>query len=83
MRKISWRLASCYNPSRVHSRIALAHYMQFNILYVISVFVIAEMSVALTDSSPGIRPIASSPPHRGGYAHCYPRGRNLVVCDLY
>jgi hypothetical protein len=58
MRKISWRLASCYYPSRVHSHIALARYMQVGILNVFCLFVTVYMSVALASSSPGIRPIA-------------------------
>jgi exosortase/archaeosortase len=59
MRKISWRLASCYYPYRVHSHIALARYTQVGILYVFCLFVTVHMSVALTSSSPGIRTVAS------------------------
>jgi len=59
MREISWRLAICCYPSRVHSHIALARYTQVGILYVFCLFVTVHMCVARTSSSPGIRPIAS------------------------
>jgi hypothetical protein len=58
---------------------ALAHYTLLEMLDVFSLCVV-EQSVAPTSSSPVIRPIASSPPHRTSQAN---RPAGIISFSLY
>jgi hypothetical protein len=72
-----WRFATTHPKSicLVHSFTAL-----WSKRLMFSLWVVAEMSVAATNSSPVFPPIASSPPHRA--RHALPRGNHLLICGL-
>jgi len=50
-------------------------------LGVFSIWLVAEMSVAPTNSSQVVSLITRSPPHRA--RHVPPRGNHILVCGLY
>jgi hypothetical protein len=76
MRKISYRMTSCYYASWKHSHSALAYCTLLEMLDAFSLYsyVTAEQSVAPTDSSPVVTHIGSSPPHRARHVP-HPRPR--------
>ena len=63
MRKISWRLKSWNYPCWKHSDSSLAHCTIREILYVISLYTVAEQCCSY-QKQPSSPPIVSTPPHR-------------------
>jgi hypothetical protein len=68
MRKISWRMTSCYYASWKHSKRALAHYMLFEMLDVFSLCVVAQLSVAPANGSPLLPLMFETCPHCARHA---------------
>jgi hypothetical protein len=62
MRKISWRMTSCYYPSCKHSHSALVHYTLLEMVDVFRLCVAVEHSVAPTNSGPEVLHTATSRP---------------------
>ena len=74
MRKISWRMSSCFYPSWKPSQMLLVK------LNVFSLCLVAELSVALTNIRP-VFPFTVTYPHYT--THAQPRGEDILIFYKY